>query len=453
MGKASIATSLDGDVVRTQLQALLGEEAVSTSADDLASHAVDGLTPSAVVSPRDEAQLAAVLNWANTSGAAVTPWGAGTKQNQGKPLARLDCVLRTGALDSILEIDEGNLTAEVEAGLSIGRLQAELRSRRLMFALDPLEGENATIGGILATNASGPRRLLYRTARDQVLGVRLVLPTGEPMNAGGKAVKDVAGYNLTKIMFGGLGTLGVITRAMLRLQPLPESSAVVVARFRDVASAVAYALKVRGSELIPAAIELCSDSAWNAPEAAGGHPSPTGPVRLLFLIEAHAEAVARMVRQIAAGARSADAEEVSEHTGDEAAQVWARRAAIAASLEKAEGPAARVKVSLPLSSLSPLLAFVQSMDAVTAFACHAGNGICQVYLAAPDGKDEAVLGEAFRRIREYVSGSGGFAILERAPIGLRRGVDVLPQRDDYTLMRRIRESINPNDIINPGKLF
>ncbi len=431
------------------LRGSLGEAQVADAPEAQVAHALDGHTPRAVVTPQSVEQLAEVLRLAGANRLAVTPWGGGTKQGLGRPLTRLDLVLKTGGLARILELDEGNLTAEVEAGMSLGALQAELAQRRLFFALDPLEGEQATLGGIIATNASGPKRLYYRTARDHVLGMRVALPDGRLLRTGGKTVKDVAGYNLTKPLIGSWGTAGVVVSATIRLQPAPEDSATVVAAFPAVAPAAALALKVRGTFLLPTAMELVSQGAW---QVAGGGSLAGNGATLAFLLEGAREAVARHERDLTALAQGAGAVMVATLRGDDMAAAWRQRQRVAGALQAAFAGLARAKVGVPLSALGTILAVAESEGAKRglglAFAAHAGNGLAQVYFVG--GED--VMRDALLSLRQAATNLGGYLLLETASLSLKQKVGVLPARDDYDIMRQLKASLNPGDSLNPGKL-
>lgn len=433
-----------------ELSGLAGDGQVLSDAQSLAAHTIDGLRPWAVVRPRTAAQVGEVLRWAFGRRLAVAPWGGGTKQGVGRPLARLDLVLKTDALNRVLELDEGNLTAEVEAGISLGDLQAQLAKRNLFLALDPLDGESATIGGIIATNASGPARLLYRTARDHVLGLQVALADGRHLRAGGKTMKDVAGYNLVKPLIGSLGTLGVIVGATVRLQPLPEAYTTVAARFRGVQPAAQMAMRVRGTTLAPTAMELVSETAWRA--AGGGDFGGEGAT-LLIGVGGAREAVTRHDRDLTQLAEEAGALEVVAVGGDEMAAVWRRRQNVAAGLAAIASGLVRVKIGVPMSTLGAALAAAEAEGARrglgVAYAGHAGNGIAQVFFVGA----EASIIDAVLKLRELASGLGGYLILEVASPAAKRQIDPLPIRDDYALMRRIRESLNPADTLNPGKLF
>jgi glycolate oxidase FAD binding subunit len=201
--------------------ALVGNEHVraATSAD-----AVAGVQPKFVIEPGTESELAEALRLANEAGLAVIPRGGGTKLGWGNAPARADLILSTARLTEIIEHAWADLTVSVEAGCTIQKLQETLAQHGQRLALDPLWPERATIGGVLSTNDSGALRLRFGALRDLIIGATIALPDGTLASSGGKVVKNVAGYDLPKLVTGALGTLGVITRAVFRLHPLPLNS-------------------------------------------------------------------------------------------------------------------------------------------------------------------------------------------------------------------------------------
>jgi len=212
------ATPLD---IENEFRAILAPDSVrlTTAAD-----AICGVQPRLVLEPANEQQLAAVLRLANDAGLAVIPRGGGTKLSWGNPPARADIVLSTARIDKIIEHAWADLTVSVEAGCSIQKLQSTLAQHGQRLALDPLWPEQATIGGVLSTNDSGSLRLRFGALRDLIIGVTLTLPDGTLASSGGKVVKNVAGYDLPKLVTGAFGTLAVITRAVFRLHPLPRNA-------------------------------------------------------------------------------------------------------------------------------------------------------------------------------------------------------------------------------------
>jgi glycolate oxidase FAD binding subunit len=207
--------------LRYKFIALAGNEYVRAAS---AGDAVAGVQPKLVIAPGTESELAEVLRLSNEAGLAVIPRGGGTKPGWGNSPVRADIVLSTARLSEVLEHAWADLTVTVEAGCTIQRLQETLAQYGQRLALDPLWPERATIGGVLSTNDSGALRLRFGALRDLIIGVTIALPDGTLASSGGKVVKNVAGYDLPKLVTGALGTLGVITRAVFRLHPLPHTT-------------------------------------------------------------------------------------------------------------------------------------------------------------------------------------------------------------------------------------
>jgi len=218
--------------------------------------AFGGAQPRIVVEPGSEKELASVLRLANEAGLAVIPRGGGTKLSWGNPPARADLLLSTARLDKIIEHVWADLTVTVEAGCTIQKLQDALSQHGQRLALDPLWPERATIGGVLSTNDSGALRLRFGSLRDLVIGMTIALPDGTLASSGGKVVKNVAGYDLPKLMTGALGTLGVITRAVFRLHPLPKITRTFSASAGNLEAAQQAFHAVQNSKLAHTAMQV-----------------------------------------------------------------------------------------------------------------------------------------------------------------------------------------------------
>ena len=203
------------------------------------------------------------------SGIPLIPWGGGTAATVGTPAATTGIVLGLGRLDRFVEHEPGDLTATVQAGMTFARFQAALRERGQWLSLDPPDADRATVGGVVAANASGPRRHLYGTARDQLIGVTVVTADGALVRGGGKVVKNVAGYDLPKLFVGSFGTLGIIVELTVRLRPVPEAERWVCVRFDRLKDAGAAVRAIMGSDLIPTAVELLDGDASRAFTADG----------------------------------------------------------------------------------------------------------------------------------------------------------------------------------------
>src|SRR6266581_7103531 len=231
---------------RSSVIALLGPDHVRPAS---LADAVAGVHPKLVVDPGTEKELAEVLRLSNEAGLAVIPRGGGTKLGWGNPPSRADLILSTARLGEIIEHAWADLTVTVQAGCTIQRLQETLAQHGQRLAHDPLWPEKATVGGVLSTNDSGALRLRFGALRDLIIGVTIALPDGTLASSGGKVVKNVAGYDLPKLVTGGLGTLGVITRAVFRLHPLPRNTRSFSISTADGVEMQQFVLAVQNSKL------------------------------------------------------------------------------------------------------------------------------------------------------------------------------------------------------------
>ncbi len=222
-----------------------------------ANDAIAGVQSRFVVEPGSGQELAKVLQLANAAGLAVIPRGGGTKLEWGNRPARADVILSTARLNRVVEHAWADLTVSAEAGCTIGKLQETLAKHGQRLALDALWPERATVGGVLSTNDSGALRLRFGSLRDLVIGATLALADGTVASSGGKVVKNVAGYDLPKLVTGALGTLGIITRAIFRLHPLPRETRTISCVTGDVQEAQRRVLAIQNSKLAHSALQIC----------------------------------------------------------------------------------------------------------------------------------------------------------------------------------------------------
>ena len=231
------------------------------SRETLASHTVEGVVPSAFVVPGSVESLSATVKAATELGYAVIPRGGGTKMDFGHPPSRADVVVSMERLNRIVVHEPADQTATVEAGITMAGLQAGLEKRGQYLPLDPPHGDACTLGGVLATNASGVLRASFGTARDMVIGARVVQADGTVVRSGGQVVKNVAGYDLNKMYIGSLGTLGILAEVNLKLQPLPAAGRIVIGNMTGLSAAAECAFRVMDSEIMPSFLELANPAA------------------------------------------------------------------------------------------------------------------------------------------------------------------------------------------------
>jgi glycolate oxidase FAD binding subunit len=218
--------------------------------------AVAGVQPRMIFEPRNEIEVATALRVANNAGLSIIPRGGGTKTAWGNPPTRADLILSTVRMNQVLEHAWADLTVGVESGCTIGTLQSALAQHGQQIAVDPLWPEQATIGGILSANDTGTLRIRYGGLRDLIIGVTIALPDGTLASSGGKVVKNVAGYDLPKLVTGALGTLGFITRAVFRLHPLPHKVRFFTFVLRDAADAGRLVLAIQDSKLAHTGLQI-----------------------------------------------------------------------------------------------------------------------------------------------------------------------------------------------------
>ncbi len=248
------------DQLMQRLQSALGSDAVSADTDSLNSHRIDGVTPHLVTTPASAEQVGAVLSACSEAGATVIPWGGGTAMALGNPPRSADVVIKLEKLNRVIEHDSANLTVTAQCGMTLNALQSTLATQKQFVPIDAPFPARATLGGIVAANLNGPRRGFYGSVRDLVIGMKVALASGESIKAGGKVVKNVAGYDMCKLFVGSLGTLGIITEATFRVAPAAESAATFIGR-GTLAQAQRFIAELSLSRLLPAAVFLLSEKA------------------------------------------------------------------------------------------------------------------------------------------------------------------------------------------------
>jgi glycolate oxidase FAD binding subunit len=410
-------TTLDG--ARTALEAACGEVRDAGPAD-----AVGGVVPSLVARPGSTEEVAAVLRAAAGAGLAAVPRGAGTKLSWGLPPERADLVLDLGRMSGVLEHAAGDLIVKAQAGTPLAAVQEAVAQAGQRLALDdPLGG--ATVGGVLATNLSGPRRMAFGTARDLLIGITIVRADGVVAKAGGRVVKNVAGYDLGKLMIGSFGTLAVITEATFRLHPLPVARRLVTTGFGQPEEAQRLVQGVLHAQVVPSALEV---------EA--GADGGTVAV-LLEGTEAGVEGRAANARELLGGA--AQVGDVPDGWGG---FPWVG----------VEGAVA-LKVTFAMSGLARVLAAARAAAAESGADLRlrgsAGAGV--VYGVLPGGTDPGAVAAVVRRLRAECTAVGGSLVVVDAPPEVLEATDVWGPVSGLDLMRRVKEQFDPERRLAPGR--
>jgi glycolate oxidase FAD binding subunit len=419
-----------------------------------AAYVVDGRTPCGVVFPGSAEEVARVVGAAAGAGVPVVPWGGGSQMHRGAPPRDGALVVGLRRLGRVLEHEPADLTATVEAGITLATLQEALGTRGQWLPLDPPAPGESTLGGILAANTAGPRRLGYGTARDLVIGIRVVAADGQLVRAGGKVVKNVAGYDLAKLYIGSLGTLGIIVDATFKLRPRPESEGACWATFPALGVAARAAAALAGSELGPVAAVLLDPfaaqacgrhaglGAGDAPATLvvfDGLPSAVGPARAAAAGELRA-AGAQTVDTLDAAATARALDAVREARRLVASPLAVATAGVlpadvGAYLERAEAAARAAGIRL-------------------AAVAQAGHGLVTLILIAGGAATPpaAATAAALAQCREAARAQGGHLVIEWASLGVREACPVWdPPGPAVALMRGIKARLDPAGLLNPGR--
>jgi glycolate oxidase len=450
-----------------QLCAIVGKTALLTSDADLRVYAYDGTSnwqsmPDAVVFPTTEQQISEIMMLANQHDLPVTVRGAGTNLSGGSIPVKGGIVLCTARMNAILQIDENNFTATVEVGVVLNDLNKKLAEKELFFPPDPQSFLAATIGGCVSENSGGPYALKYGIFKHYLLGMRVVLPTGEILNLGGKTVKNVTGYDLPLLLCGSEGTLAVITRVTLRVISLPEARQTILAVFDEMVDAGKAVAFVLSHGLLPAKIELMDNWIIQRIE----ENTPLGlPVEaqaiLLFETDGIAETVEKETERIIDLCRQAGAVKVKPAADDaEAANFWtARRAGFSAVFGNAPTVLAE-DVTVPIDQLPALIQRVKDIgntyDITIPMIGHAGDGNLHPCILTDrnDPEHYAKARQAASDIFDAALSLGGVISGEHG-IGLEKKEFLSRAMDPgaIALLRKIKAVFDPKGILNPGKIW
>jgi glycolate dehydrogenase FAD-binding subunit len=428
--------------VLEKLRALIGSAHVLTGIE-LSPYVIEGRTPDVAVFPASVDEVRDVVALAAECGVPLIPWGGGTAATVGTPAATTGIVLGLGRLDGLVEHEPGDLTATAQAGMTFARFQSALRERGQWLSLDPPDADRATLGGVIAANASGPRRHLYGTARDQLIGLTVVTADGSLIRGGGKVVKNVAGYDLPKLFVGSYGTLGIIVELTVRLRPVPDAERWVYVRFDRLKDAGAAVRAIMGADLIPSAVELLDADASRA-------VTPAGMPTLVVAFDGLSQQVDWQCAELASVTGPLGGHGVFPLAGGVPSGGFTARASV--------GAAAAVMRFSVLPTLGAELmeqgaSVAKQRGLRTAWTSHAGVGVVTAALgSASDRPDLKAVASVLGEWRDLARSGGGHATLEWAPLAVKSEV---PVWDEFgaagRLMQRIKAQLDPANLLNPGR--
>ena len=464
-GEGDMGFNAFGEADLACLRDLVGEARVSTGRSNLELHSMDethhrGFLPDVVVWPNNTEEVSRILAMANDRRIPVTPWGAGTS-TEGNPVpVHKGIVLDFQQMDKIVALRPESFQVDVQPGIKYQDMNKALSRYGLFFAPDP--GANATIGGMVANNASGIRTIKYGATKDNVLKLEVVLPTGEVIRTGTLAHKCSSAYDLVHLFVGSEGTLGIITEATLRLAGIPEKYSAAIVHFNTIEDATKTVYDIMGSGLEPAALELLDQDTVKVVNEEGRLGLKETPVLFIEFTGASEESLMEDLKKTKEICSGNQAVRFEPGVGrDERNRLWEARHKTYEFIKR-HNPGLSflvVDAAVPIAHYASIVEFarrvVQKYGIRGYFLGHAGDG--NLHLVVAGNFDDAGYAERVDRANEEIVcqavSLGGTATGEHG-VGIGKRKFMLQEHgSSLRVMRRLKALFDPNGILNPGKIF
>jgi len=448
-----------------EIREIVGKENAMDSLEERQCYSydarTDGIVPDLVVFPSSAEEVSRIMKLANRHGFPVIPRGQGTGLTGGSIPVVEGVVLVFTRMNRILEIDTENLIAVVEPGVITFNLQQEAAKQGLFYPPDPASYKYSSMGGNVAECAGGPNSLKYGVTRDYVIGLEVVTATGEILNTGVRTMKGVVGYDLTRLIVGSEGTLGLVTKITVKLIPLPEAKATILALFNEVEDAARAVSAIIAAKVIPSTIEFMDRASIRCSEKASpmGIPEEIGGL-LLIEVDGNEEAVAPQVGKVKdiLVARKVVRCDVTRDPV-EADRLWQARRVLSQATYNLNPVKIAEDVVVPRSHIPTLIRSLEALEKkygipILSFG-HAGDGNFHVSIMIKDTpEDRHKAEEAVRdifaetvRLGGTLSGEHGIGTSKAAYLNMELSPQVI------AAMKAIKTLFDPNNILNPGKIF
>ncbi len=448
------------------LEKILGKDHVTKESGDLLCYSYDGtqqsFMPDAVVFPENAEEVSQIMRLANDSGIPVFPRGAGSGLTGGSLPTSGGIVLSTERMNKILEIDTENLVARVEPAVVTGVFQKEVEKLGLFYPPDPASLAFSSLGGNVSENAGGPRCVKYGTTKDYILGLEVVTPLGDIINTGGQTMKGVVGYDLTKLICGSEGTLGVVTKITVRLLPLPEAKKTMLAMFDNIHAAARAVSTIIAHKIIPCCLEFIDTYTLDCIRKEPGMEIPESAKAVLLIevdgdpmiLEKQADCIAELLQ-----GPDLVALKVAQNQ-QESQDIWKVRRMISPVLRKINPDKFNEDICVPRSKLPDMVEAAHEISGKhqVPIACfgHAGDGNIHVNIMVDKkipGETEKALAaveDIFRATLEL----GGTMSGEHG-VGTAKAPYISMEINEMTAryMKTLKKALDPNNILNPGKIF
>ncbi|ANA41397.1 glycolate oxidase subunit GlcD [Geobacter anodireducens] len=456
---------IDSRIIQ-ELKLIVGTDNVATDRQDLLCYGYDAtqmeFLPDAVVHPGSPEEIAAILKLANAERFPVFPRGAGSGFTGGALPKGGGIVLVVTRLNRILRIDTENLVAEVEPGVVTEQFQQEVEKLGLFYPPDPASLKFSTLGGNVAENAGGPRCVKYGVTRDFVMGLEVVLPTGEIIRTGGETYKGVVGYDLTRLLCGSEGTLGIITKIIFKLLPLPEAKKTMLTIFDSIDGAAKAVSTIIGNKIIPTTLEFMDHATLQCVEKRFNLGIPAeGRAVLLIEVDGDRDLIEKQAARIQDLIRPLGLVECKiARDAAESEALWKVRRLVSPSLRDVNPDKFNEDIVVPRSKVPDVIRAIdrirQKYDIPIVNFGHAGDGNIHVNVmvdksvAGQEEKAHQAIGEIFQAALDLngtMSGEHGVGLAKQPYIHL----ELKPAQ--VAAMQAVKKALDPNDILNPGKMF
>jgi glycolate oxidase FAD binding subunit len=438
------ATTINLDHLATVVAGIVGDEH-TRAGERTEAFAIGPQAPQLVAAPGTAEEVAALLKAADEAGAAVVPWGGGTQQTHGLPPRRYDLAISLRRLNHVIEYNPEDMTIAVQAGMALGDLDGVLAARNQMLPIDPPLRDRITVGGMLATNASGPRRHKYGAMRDLCIGLHAAYVDGTLAKAGGMVVKNVTGFDLMKMHLGALGTLGVVTRVNLKVLPRPAAERTLLLQFPGPDAAFAAGAALVASQLMPAAVEFSS------PTTTAATRLPLDGYLLCVRCEGGEATVARQEVDIRNLAPTLGATDVATYTGDDHARIWTSLADWSEGATLTGHTAVLKLATLPTELLAALVEIVEEgrkYGLTVAVRASVGLGIAYLRVTGDDN------GEGLRRTLDAAHDHWPtLTVYGCSPVTAAHLPVWGVEPPTIGVMRDLKAAYDPRATLNPGRFI
>ena len=458
-------TPLNANIIK-KLTAIVGSEFCTARREDLHCYSFDGtgkiFLPDAVVFPESTDQISAIMRLASEHGFPVVPRGAGTGMTGGSVAVQGGLILALTRMNRILEIDEKNQIAIAEPGVITGDLQSAVKKHGLFYPPDPASLKFCTLGGNAAECAGGPSAVKYGVTKDFIIGLEVVLASGDILNAGTRTEKGVSGYDLTRLFIGSEGTLGIITKLIVRLLPLPEHKETFLITSTSLARTTALVARILNSNIRPCTLEYMDRTAIAVVKDMLSSPPMPGTEALLLLeIDGDREAIERQTARLKAlidkepdctCRQAADAAEVAD--------LWQARRSISPATFNLKPHKISEDVAVPRTRIPDLVAFTEKLsrelDLIILTFGHAGDGNIHVNIMLDKkNPDELAKGEKAKELLFRQAIDLGGTLSGEHGIGISKAAFLPLELNEATItaMKGLKHLFDPKNILNPGKIF